>query len=116
MLRIACSSDPIPENKQQAHRACGEGIAQVVRIPAFANRGEAYCRNQQRFSHQSIPPQRLTMESMILSTIASPLALALFFFQDDAAAPPTLVGSPGAALVEMVRNSGPVALASWSFC
>jgi biopolymer transport protein TolQ len=46
---------------------------------------------------------------MILSTIVSPLALALFFFQDDAAAPAVPVGSPGAALVEMIRNSGSIA-------
>ncbi|HEX9198883.1 MAG TPA: MotA/TolQ/ExbB proton channel family protein [Acidobacteriaceae bacterium] len=33
----------------------------------------------------------------------------MFFFQDDSAAPSVPVGSPGSALVEMVRNSGPVA-------
>ena len=48
---------------------------------------------------------------MILHTLASPLALAMFFFQDDAAAPSVPVGSPGSALVEMIRNSGPVAFA-----
>src|ERR1035437_5065276 len=46
---------------------------------------------------------------MILSNLASPLALAMFFFQDDPSAPSVPVGSPGSALVEMVRNSGPVA-------
>jgi len=40
----------------------------------------------------------------------SPLALALFLLQDDSA-PSVPVGSPGSALVEMVRNSGPVAFA-----
>ena len=48
---------------------------------------------------------------MILSNLASPLALAMFFFQDDASAPSVPVGSPGSALLEMVRNSGPVAFA-----
>jgi biopolymer transport protein TolQ len=51
---------------------------------------------------------------MILPALASPLALAAFFFQDDSAAPPLSsvpVGSPISALVEMVRNSGPIALA-----
>jgi biopolymer transport protein TolQ len=49
---------------------------------------------------------------MILTLATSPLALALFLFQDDASltqAPP--VGASGGALVEMVRNSGPVAFA-----
>ncbi len=43
--------------------------------------------------------------------IPSPLALAFFLLQDDsiAAGPTVPVGSPGTALVEMVRNSGPVA-------
>jgi biopolymer transport protein TolQ len=50
------------------------------------------------------------MVLMILPGLASPFALALYFFQDDAAAPSVPVGSPGGALVEMVRNSGPVAL------
>jgi biopolymer transport protein TolQ len=48
---------------------------------------------------------------MILLDLASPLALAMFFFQDDPAAPSVPVGSPGSALVEMIRNSGPVAFA-----
>ncbi len=39
------------------------------------------------------------------------LALAMLFFQDDASAPSVPVGSPISALVEMVRNSGPVAFA-----
>jgi biopolymer transport protein TolQ len=45
--------------------------------------------------------------------IPSPLALALFLLQDDSipAGPNVPVGSPGTALVEMVRNSGPVAQA-----
>jgi biopolymer transport protein TolQ len=50
---------------------------------------------------------------MILSGSASPLALAFYLFQDDSAAPPLSsvpVGSPVSALVEMVRNSGPIAL------
>jgi biopolymer transport protein TolQ len=46
---------------------------------------------------------------MILHILASPLALALYFFQDDATAPP--VGASSGAIVEMVRNSGPVAFA-----
>jgi len=40
----------------------------------------------------------------------SPLALILFLLQDDSAIPAAVpVGSPGSALVEMVRNSGAVA-------
>jgi len=46
---------------------------------------------------------------MILHTLASPLALALYFFQEDAATPTP--ASPGNAIIEMVRNSGPVAFA-----
>jgi biopolymer transport protein TolQ len=49
---------------------------------------------------------------MMLPGLASPLALALYLFQDDgatAAAPSVPVGSPGTALIEMVRNSGPIA-------
>jgi biopolymer transport protein TolQ len=45
---------------------------------------------------------------MILHTLATPIALALALFQDDAAAPPVAAG--GSALLEMVRNSGGVAL------
>ncbi len=48
---------------------------------------------------------------MILQTLASPIALALYLFQDDAPTTSVPVGSPGSALVEMVRNSGPVAFA-----
>jgi biopolymer transport protein TolQ len=49
---------------------------------------------------------------MILTLPPSPLALALFLFQDDALAPqPLPVGASGGALVEMVRNSGTVAFA-----
>jgi biopolymer transport protein TolQ len=51
---------------------------------------------------------------MMLPGLASPLALALYLFQDDSAVPPSssvLVGSPGSALIEMVRNSGAVAQA-----
>ncbi len=44
---------------------------------------------------------------MILHPLALPIALALYFFQEDATAPP--VGASSSALVEMVRNSGPVA-------
>jgi len=48
----------------------------------------------------------------MISIVASPLALALYLFQDDTAAPPALpAGASGGALVEMVRNSGPVAFA-----
>jgi len=46
---------------------------------------------------------------MVLISLASPIALAMFLFQDDAAAPPAPVDSPVAALIEMVRDSGPVA-------
>ncbi len=49
---------------------------------------------------------------MMLPTLASPLALALYLFQDDGTAAPVttgLVGSPGTALIEMVRNSGAIA-------
>ena len=46
---------------------------------------------------------------MILHILASPLALAMFLFQDDGAATSVPVGSPGSALIEMIRNSGPVA-------
>jgi biopolymer transport protein TolQ len=46
---------------------------------------------------------------MILHPLASPIALALCFFQDDTSAPP--VAASSSALVEMVRNSGPVAFA-----
>ena len=49
------------------------------------------------------------MVLMILHPLASPIALALCFFQDDATLPP--VGASGGALMEMVRNSGPVAFA-----
>jgi len=47
---------------------------------------------------------------MILPLLASPFALAIYLFQDEAAAPPPDV-SPGSALIEMVRSSGPVAFA-----
>ncbi|HEV2620261.1 MAG TPA: MotA/TolQ/ExbB proton channel family protein [Acidobacteriaceae bacterium] len=47
---------------------------------------------------------------MILPSLHSPLAAALLLFQDDAAAPVAPVSSPVTALVEMVRNSGPIAL------
>jgi biopolymer transport protein TolQ len=48
---------------------------------------------------------------MSVTLLASPLGLAMFLFQDEAATTPLVpVGSPGGALVEMVRNSGPVAL------
>jgi biopolymer transport protein TolQ len=47
---------------------------------------------------------------MILPGLASPLALVLLLFQDDSAAPP-LPAPAGNAIVEMVRNSGPVAFA-----
>ena len=47
---------------------------------------------------------------MILPIPPSPLALALFLLQDDVTSAPSVpVGSPGTALVEMVRNSGSVA-------
>ena len=55
---------------------------------------------------------RLTMEPMILLSFTSPIALAMAVFQDDAAIPSSVpVGAPGSALVEMIRNSGPVAFA-----
>jgi biopolymer transport protein TolQ len=47
---------------------------------------------------------------MMLHSLPSPLALAAFFFQDDSAAPP-LPAPSGNAIIEMVRNSGPVAFA-----
>ena len=47
---------------------------------------------------------------MIVTFVTSPLSLALFLLQDEAA-PPVPGNSPGAALLEMVRNSGPVAFA-----
>jgi biopolymer transport protein TolQ len=47
---------------------------------------------------------------MILHTLASPVALAFALLQEDAAAVPP-VGSGGSALMEMVRNSGPIAFA-----
>jgi biopolymer transport protein TolQ len=46
---------------------------------------------------------------MILPGLASPLALALYLFQDDIPAPAAPSSSPGTALIEMVRNSGPIA-------
>jgi biopolymer transport protein TolQ len=50
------------------------------------------------------------MKGMIVTLTASPIALALYVFQDGAAAPLQLpAGSESTALVEMVRNSGPVA-------
>jgi biopolymer transport protein TolQ len=45
---------------------------------------------------------------MILHPLASPIALALCFFQEETAPP---VGAYGGAIMEMVRNSGPVAFA-----
>jgi biopolymer transport protein TolQ len=49
---------------------------------------------------------------MIVTLLTSPVALAIYLFQDDAAAPqPLPAGASGGALVEMVRNSGPVAFA-----
>jgi biopolymer transport protein TolQ len=47
---------------------------------------------------------------MILPALHSPLAAALLFLQDDAA-PVAPGGSPVTALIDMVRNSGPIALA-----
>ena len=49
------------------------------------------------------------MVLMMLPPLASPAALALCLFQDDATLPP--VGASGGAIMEMVRNSGPVAFA-----
>jgi biopolymer transport protein TolQ len=43
--------------------------------------------------------------------LPSLFALALLVFQDDAAAPVSPTGSPVSALIEMVRSSGPIALA-----
>jgi len=48
---------------------------------------------------------------MMLQSLASPIALALFLFQDDSAPPSEPLGSPATALIEMVRNSGSIALA-----
>jgi biopolymer transport protein TolQ len=48
---------------------------------------------------------------MILPALASPLALALLLLQDDSAIPALPSGDSGSALVEMVRSSGPFALA-----
>jgi biopolymer transport protein TolQ len=47
---------------------------------------------------------------MILPGFASPLALAAFLFQDDSAAPPVPLATSGNAILEMLQNSGPVAL------
>lgn len=47
---------------------------------------------------------------MFATFLASPALFALFLLQDETAAPPP-AGSSGGALVEMVRNSGPVAFA-----
>ena len=46
---------------------------------------------------------------MILTVLASPLAL--YLFQDDSLTPQAPVGASGSALVEMVRHSGSVAFA-----
>jgi biopolymer transport protein TolQ len=47
---------------------------------------------------------------MILNLLAPHLVPAMYLFQEDAsAASPVPLGSPGSALLEMVRNSGPVA-------
>ena len=47
---------------------------------------------------------------MMLYSLASPIAFALALFQDDAAAAPApSSGVADSALVEMVRNSGPIA-------
>ena len=43
--------------------------------------------------------------------LPSPHFLALLLLQDDATAPPAPGSSPVGALIEMVRNSGPIALA-----
>jgi biopolymer transport protein TolQ len=49
---------------------------------------------------------------MMLPVLSSPAAIVIFLFQDDPTAPASVpVGSPGSALLEMVRNSGPVAFA-----
>jgi len=48
---------------------------------------------------------------MMLPTLSSPLALALFFFQDDSTAPAAPLAPSGSAILEMIRNSGPVAFA-----
>ena len=47
----------------------------------------------------------------MLALLPPPLAALLWIFQDDAAPASVPVGSPGSALLEMVRNSGPVAFA-----
>jgi biopolymer transport protein TolQ len=48
---------------------------------------------------------------MFVPITTFPISLALFLFQDDSLAPATPVASSTGALVEMVRNSGPVAFA-----
>jgi biopolymer transport protein TolQ len=48
---------------------------------------------------------------MMLPVLPSSAAIVLFLFQDDVTPPTSVVGSPGSALIEMVRNSGPVAFA-----
>lgn len=59
-------------------------------------------------SHHS---PRLTITIMTAPILPSPFALVLFLLQDDSIPGPyTPVGSPGSALLEMVHNSGPIAL------
>jgi len=49
---------------------------------------------------------------MMLPVLSSPAAIVLAMFQDDQTSPVSMpVGSPGSALIEMIRNSGPVAFA-----
>ena len=48
----------------------------------------------------------------MLPVLSCPAAIVLAFFQEDVAPSASVpVGSPGSALIEMVRNSGPVAFA-----
>jgi biopolymer transport protein TolQ len=51
------------------------------------------------------------MSLMILPLLTSPFVAAMFLLQDDSATPPLPAGDSGGALIEMVRNSGPVAFA-----
>jgi biopolymer transport protein TolQ len=52
------------------------------------------------------------MVLMIATLLTSPIGLAMYLFQDEAAAPaPLLPGTQGGALIDMVRHSGTVAFA-----
>ncbi len=60
-------------------------------------------------AHSPLPAHSATIAVAMMIT---PSNLALIFFQAEDAAPPAAIGhSSGAAIVDMVRNSGPIALA-----